>query len=453
MTEVKGSTDRPRRSRAPALLLGGGMLLLLVAGAVLTMPDVGQAALDICGCIGSPRSLGPFDTTNPATYPPGTRVQVQQIDLPVPPDGVFVFTSFRVVPRPVEDSDCCLRLGFIPNERNTPVTILVSGDVEIGPSTNVQLVLNGSDGESWSGSLTGRGGAGGPGGFPGGQGAYQLVNFAAEGGDGLGPAGGAGAPSSPLDSGGHGGFVGSLDLLPLVGGSGGGGGASTSNDVNCGGGGGGGGGGALLIAANGTITVNGYILAQGGNGGSYLNPSCASYGGGGSGGAIRLLASTITSNGNGGIFATPGSGFTGSNNNGAIRLEAFSNTFPVSGTNPVASRAPAPGPLALFITPTVAITAVGGQPVPVPPRGVSGAVDVILPVPGVISIDYSTKAVPSGTIVNVVVKPRVGGPAVTFPSTLNAGNCTSAGVCVGTVAVDLPPGAYVIEARATFQTP
>ena len=38
----------------------------------LVWPGVSLAQLDICGCIGHPRSLGAFDASNSATYPPGT---------------------------------------------------------------------------------------------------------------------------------------------------------------------------------------------------------------------------------------------------------------------------------------------------------------------------------------------------------------------------------------------
>ena len=186
-----------------------------------------------------------------------------------------------------------------------------------------------------------RGGLGGPGGFRGGDGAYQLVNFAGRGGAGLGPGGGAGGNDNYFNNG-HGAaatFLGAPDLLPLVGGSGGGGGASTNTAPNCGGGGGGGGGGALLIAANGTITINGQLLADGGNMGTMSQHSCASGGGPASGGAIRLLATNIAGSGN--IFARGGSNvFTGARaQSGSIRMEALNNTMNVSATDPLAARA------------------------------------------------------------------------------------------------------------------
>jgi hypothetical protein len=441
MVEVKAPAGRVfgRRSIRAALVLGGLPLMLVVAA--LLVPGISRAAFDICGCVGSPRSLGAFDTNNPASYPPGTQNSVQQMRIPLPPDGVLVFDSFRVVARASDFG--FLQFGFIPNETNTPVTILVSGDVEIGPNTSTFLDLAGSPPSC---SDVCEGGVGGPGGFPGGDGAYQLVNLASDGGDGLGPGGGRGGTASPPAHGEGARFLGSFDLLPLVGGSGGGGGASLTNAFGCQGGGGGGGAGAILIAANGTITLNGSIWARGG---SASFSSCGTHGGHGGGGAVRLVAHAIK--GTGSIDALRGGGSL--EGAGAVRLEALSITLPAGSTNPIATRAPAPGPLALAGAPSVAITAVGGQPVPTPPRGITGAIDVTLPSAGVVNIDFRTTTVPSGTLVDVSVKPRVGGSGLTLRAPLNPANCNAAGVCVGAVAVDLPSGAYVIEARATFQRP
>jgi hypothetical protein len=117
----------------------------------------------------------------------------------------------------------------------------------------------------------------------------------------------------------------------------------------------------------------------------------------------------------------------------------------------VAARTAGPGPVANVITPTVAITSVGGQAVPANPQGVYGAVDLVLPVPGTAAVGFSTAGVPVGTTVNVTVKPRVGGAPVTTASTLS--NCDGTGACLGNVSFDLAAGSYFVEARATFQTP
>jgi hypothetical protein len=333
-------------------------------------------------------------------------------------------------------------IRFTRNEANTPVTILVTGDVYIGYRGHV--MVDGNRGTDGTNGLNGEGGLGGPGGFRGADGAYQLVNFASRGGDGLGPGGGAGSDSS--SSGGDGTFVGVPGLLPLVGGSGGGGGGgSPGNGFGCSGGGGGGGGGAILIASNGTITVNGEIRATGGYSGSHRYSNCSSNGGKGSGGAIRLVADTVSGSA-GRLYATGGGA-------GAIRMEAFTNTMSAADTNPTASRAPAPGPIVNPLMPTVAITAVDGEAVWAPPQGAFGEVDVIVPAPGPITIELATSGVPIGTVVDVTIKPRVDGAPIVVNVTLNPDDCDAASDCFAQTIVDLGTGAYTIEARATFQIP
>ena len=236
----------------------------------------------------------------------------------------------------------------------------------------------------------------------------------------------------------------------MIGGSGGGGGGSTSASSGCGAGGGGGGGGALLIAADGIINIDGQIVADGASGGSFGgNPSCSSFGGGGSGGAVRLLATTISGSGN--VYARGGDGGSGPAPTGSIRMEALNNNMIVNRTDPIASRAPGPGPVVNPFMPTVAITTVAGQPVPSPPGGGLGLVDLVLPTPGQTAIELATSGVPTGTTVAVTVKPRVGGVPIVTNTTLTS--CDTNGSCLGSVTVGLAAGAYFVEARATFQTP
>lgn len=406
-------------------------------------------AFDICGCANA-ASLGAFDTLNAATWPPGTEQGFRFITLPLPDDGVLVFDNVNIAPRPSDSG--ALVVSFKPNARNTPVTLLVKGNLTIGPNTSTGIALNGENGTNGQIGDSGKGGAGGPGGFRGGDGAYQLVNFAARGGAGLGPQGGAPGGSSPLSTGGSGVLVGNLQLLPMIGGSGGGGGASSSGASGCSAAGGGGGGGAILVAANGTVTLNGYIAAEGGNGGSPGNSSCASGGGAGAGGAIRIVANAIQ--GTGTLWARSGIPYGTSrptSSYGRIRLEAISNTLPANNTDPVASRSSVPGPVAPPVTPTVRVTGVGGVAAPAVPVGGIGQVDITLPTPGPATVDLTTTAVPSGTIVEVYVKPRVGGPQVTLPVTLLS--CDPAGNCSAQVTATLAAGTYTVEARATFQTP
>jgi len=436
-----------------------GAVLLL--GCLLLGADVSQGASDICGCANSPNSLGDFDAANPATYPPGVSiVQVNgaghaRVTITLPADGILVFKSITIE-NPLVGGCCDQRTDvvFVRSQSNAPATILVSGNVRIDPG--VFLMVNGDDGTGGSSGINGLGGLGGPGGFRGGDGAYQLVNLAADGGAGFGPGGGAPGTGSPaLTKGTNATFVGVPELLPLVGGSGGGGGGSSSNAQNCSAGGGGGGGGALLIAANGTITMNGGMSADGGASGDTPNGGCASGGGTGSGGAIRLVANRVE--GSGVVLARPGRNCLGCGDSdrggarGMIRLEAFENVLAGDRTDPPASRALAPGPLVAPITPLVTITRINGQPVPVPPQGVFGKTDLILPAPGLVPIDIQTSAIPGGTTVQVTVKPRVGGASVSQSPALSA--CDSTGVCTTSTTFDLPPGEFVVEARATFQTP
>jgi hypothetical protein len=163
-----------------------------------------------------------------------------------------------------------------------------------------------------------------------------------------------------------------------------------------------------------------------------------------------MIANTIA--GPGRIFARGGrrNDDNQSAGSGAIRLEAVVNTLGVTLTDPVASRSPTPGPIVNPFTPNVTVTAVAGLPVPSPPQGVFGAVDVQLPVPGPAAIDLSTDGVPVGTTVEVKVKPRVGGAPITQSVTLT--NCDGSGRCLATLTIDLAAGTYAVEARATFQT-
>ena len=422
------------------------VFIAFVIAAALAMAGHAQQ-LDICGCKNNPGSLGAFDTLNAASYPPGTISAFRSLQIPLSADGVMVFSSMNIVPRPSDSS--VITVSFIRNASNTPVTLLVDGNVTIG--TNVTLTVSGDPGSTGSLNALGVGGNGGPGGGRGGDGAYQLINFATAGGAGLRPGGGAGSSlGSNSNPGGSGIFQATSDLLPLIGGAGGGGGGSTSNATSCAGGGGGGGGGALLIAANGTVTVNGTIIADGGDRGG-AGSQCASPGGAGSGGAIRILANTLT--GSGTMDARAGlniSGIRAGTSYGVIRMETLTNTFPVSNTDPLATRTPGPGPVFNVLNPTVAITSVGGQAVPANPVGITGGVDIVLPVPGSTPVVFSTNGVPVGTIVQVTVKPKVGAGADSRAVTLQ--NCSN-GSCIENATFDLAAGSYFIEARATFSTP
>ncbi len=225
-----------------------------------------------------------FDSGSNGSYGAINVPADQTVVLQVPEDGVFHATTVTV--------NGILR--FACNSRNTPVTILATGNVNVayisGSSFAAEILVDGG-----SGSAT-NGGAAGCGGFPGG--APQLSGQTL-GGAGRGPGGGAACvPTAPATSctAQNGQFAsgtrayGSTVLMPLVGGSGGG--AAVSGSTNFGGGGGGGG--AILIASNTAISLPNSnlsrITARGGFGASGAGAS-------GSGGAIRLIAPRVTGNG------------------------------------------------------------------------------------------------------------------------------------------------------------
>ncbi|MCP5152799.1 MAG: hypothetical protein H6983_01445 [Ectothiorhodospiraceae bacterium] len=437
---------RPGRVPAvvPALVLGA---------AWLATPPV-AAQVDICGCAGA-QSLGDFRSVDAATWPPGTTISAPTITIPLPPGGVMVFDSFTVDGYPASPT-ANATVVFSPDAANSPVTMLVKGDVVIDANDTVQV--SGAAGGGGTTGLNGVGGAGGPGGFRGGDGAYQLVNLADDGGPGFGPAGGAGGVSDGSLAGAPGGFVGNIELLPAIGGSGGGGGASPDVVSGCSAGGGGGGGGVLLLAANGTVEIAGNVRANGGaGGGRYSGLVCAGAGAGGAGGAIRILADRLV--GNGAVSATGGVNGSVVAADGAIRLEAFTNETAASIATPVAVRAPAPGPLAPPLAQSVAITALqgeslsraNGQPIATLPQGAFGAVDVLFDVPGIVDVDLETIGVPVGTGVEVTIKPRLGRNIIRRTTTLDPAQCDVDGRCTATVSIDIPAGQHLVEARATFQ--
>ena len=442
------------------------LTLLAIAALAWSAPSTAQ----ICGCAGSPDSLGDFDSLDPATWPPGSTQDSATLTIPLPDDGVLIFDSALFGDLPGVAAPFARIFRFETSgtaRRNVPVTLLVAGDVTLTQSATINL--NGENGARGDSGVTrSTGGAPGPGGSRGGDGAYQIADpdLNEAGGFGFGAGGGsAGDPAAGGDGDGIGGvFVASADLLPLIGGSGGGGGNSRDTLVSCGGGGGGGGGGALLLAANGTVSLTGSIRANGGAGGSNGGQLCSSAGGGGSGGAIRILADTIeqvTTTANitatGGTASPAGQASFGSD--GIVRLEAFTNNFPPNETDPIAFIVGAPGTLVSPINQRVGITSVAGEtlsvrnnlPLDDSPQGAFGEVDVVLLAPGSIAINVATAGIPAGTSVEVVAKARRGGNLISAIAPLVAGNCDATGACQAATSLDLAAGQYVLEARATFQ--
>jgi hypothetical protein len=101
---------------------------LFVVAATIVLTPAGFAAqqiIDLCGCANTP-GLQPFDAGTPSTYPAGTsgcsaNCSSGTITFQVPPDGILRFSSFT--------ANGGFQLGFARNAANSPVTILVAGDV------------------------------------------------------------------------------------------------------------------------------------------------------------------------------------------------------------------------------------------------------------------------------------------------------------------------------------
>ncbi|HBK56541.1 MAG TPA: hypothetical protein DDZ76_09735, partial [Xanthomonadales bacterium] len=252
----------------------------------------------------------------------------------LPDDGVLNYTSINI--------PAGVTVRFQRNTLNTPVQIRVSGNATIDGVIDVSGGDSAAVGTAGDGVIADDGipGSGGPGGFDGGRGgAPGASGFV--GGQGIGPGGGFPSQWQVVSAGvsfgcggGGGGFAidgglgrywggvsgtcntvtqtagggrayGNERLLPLIGGSGGGGAAGGQTFA---GSGGGGGGGAILIAASGTLTINGAIRANGGRAGASAGTGTGGAGRGGGGGAIRLIASTLA--GNGALSAIGGIGAT-----------------------------------------------------------------------------------------------------------------------------------------------
>ena len=411
--------------------------IVLSALFLLTLPFPGYAFES-----GSTGSDGEFNPT-------------ADIELPLPPSGIFNFTNVHI--------PAGVRVTLGKNVANTPVVILATGNVVIegeinidGGNSTIHAITPGPD--------DGKPGVGGPGGYDGGKGGLIITTGQARAGKGHGPGGGIpnssnlvncspagasyGTPGQTFNSCGAqvvAPLYGSPGLIPLLGGSGG---AGANGGNNRFGGGGGGGGGAILIAATGTITITGTISAKGGGGGQLATgiPGSADQnsgrGGEGTGGAIRLVATTVQ--GEGTITAIGGNTTSGANGGaGRIRIEA-ENMLRVNNTTPAYSFS-APFPAFIANLPALRISSVGGVSVPVTPTGFR---DVELPglTTNPVTVEFTTTDVPLGTTVSLSAAPERG-LAVTATSTPVSGSLPS-----GTASVDieLPNGNSTLFAQTSF---
>jgi hypothetical protein len=350
---------------------------------------------------------------------------------------------------------------FKRNSANTPVVLLVQQDANITGAIDVSGSSAPATGAAGNGNVGDDGlpGTGGPGGFdggrsgsyglgPGGGGAGQFINNVCYcGGSGGGFSGAGGADNFNRVPGGA--AYGSATLLPLIGGSGGGGGFGPDQATR--GSGGGGGGGAILIAASGTVRVDGAIYATGGNSG-YTNATNTSAGGGGAGGAIRIVATTIA--GSGTLTASAGAAGdnqwnsnyrAGNGSVGRIRLEA-ENFTRTNTTTPEYSFAP-PGALFLAGAPQLRIARVAGVN---PPAAPTGAADILLPsnLTNPVTVVFETSGVPVGTTAVKLVVTPYNAPPITTTSTPLSGDTTLA---TASASVTLPPGPSVLIATTSYQ--
>lgn len=388
--------------------------------------------------------------------------------IPMPETGVFNYVNISI---PSSST-----VFFDRNSRNTPVTILVSGNVTLAGTISVSGAPRAS-GQSIIGGL------GGPGGFDGGRGGNAAAG-ALSGSTGDGPGGGGGGKSTGTNAGGGGGggFLtpgqnggssdlsligsgggryGTKTLMPLIGGSGGGGSATdpSSGAANTSVGGGGGGG-AILIVCDGTINFTGGIDAQGGGG--TLTAFFGGTGkgsGGGAGGAIRVIATNIIGGspvlsvqGGGG-----GSGFgavaTGGNGgHGYVTVEAYQFTSFNPTVNPSAAylKLGTPTAFSLANPPQLKIKMVAGANAPATPKGTFAAIpdisfDTAPANPVMVMIEAAN--IPLGTKVKVILTPE-SGTSQTVESTPLAGTVA---VSTATASLSLTLGRSLINATAVYE--
>jgi hypothetical protein len=364
----------------------------------------------------------------PGSVPPGTTTSGSTVTVPLPASGLFNFQTVTI--------GSGITVSFTKNARNTPVTILATGNITIAGT----LSVNGRDGQAQQASSTAIsvGGDGGPGGYRGGNGSKLDGSVPAAAGQG--PGGGAAAPPTLNAAGSFGTYgTSSGSLNPLFGGSGGGGGyTSTAFGVpTFSGGGGGGGGGAIVIASSTRITVNGALTADGGSAGA-----C---GGSGSGGAVRLVAPVIAGAGTISAVSPPSCAQTQAS--GRIRLEAYTNAYTGNASPFFFTSAPAPGPVtatgnpALINLPTLTISSVGGISTPAAPSGSYASADMTLPTGTTNPVPVVLTAVntPLNTAVTLKLVPVAGIPT-TFPISALSGTFASS---TGSANVTFPTGGQV----------
>lgn len=435
--------------------------------------------------IATPAALA-FDSGS--TGADGALAPTVNTEIQLPPSGILNYTSINI--------PAGVTVKFKKNALNTPVYLLVSGDVTVSGIIDLDGTDSPPAGTYGNGNTADDGmpGRGGPGGYDGGRGGRDDPSLRPDiirGGAGLGPGGGRGGiesdnggglcsagryyryglGASHAQAGSNHYFAiycgasfanlsvaakpyGSNALQPLLGGSGGGGGTGGSNYAGVGGGGGGG---AILIAASGTIDLKAgsFISANGGSAGGFAGTGAGDWAGGGSGGAVRLIATNLrgngtintyggcaTENGNRSRYCGVDAGGLGGSF-GRVRLEAETITF--SGATNPAYTTDSPGPIFLSNVPSLRIATVAGTAVPAVP---TGNADVTLPanLTNPVAVTFQTTNVPTGNTVLLKVVPAYGSPIEVISPAISgtAANGTAS------VQVALPQGPSVLQATTTY---
>jgi len=359
----------------------------------------------------------------------------------VPADGILNYSTYNV-----PDG---VTVRYLRNAGNTPVFILVQGDAVI----DGVIDISGLDGDRLGDSP--------PGGFDGGQ---PHPNGSAYG---AGPGGGAGGDNA---SGGAGGSFGSRGrstgsghvpgdvygselLQPLLGGSGGGSTFTASSTLEAYRGGGGAG--ALMIAASGTLTLNGEIAATGGDGAPQDATANIPGAGAGSGGGVRLIATTLA--GTGVIDVSGGTGGLGLNGTstrnggdggaGRVRLEADLLDF---GGTVVPNVVTTSDPRTVFLAdmPQIRITSIAGVSVPANPTG-EGDVSLPADTANPVTVAFEANHVTVGSTVELTVKHAWRGLRTATSDPLSGTEASS----TASADVNLEEGPSVLTASVTFAPP
>jgi hypothetical protein len=363
--DVSGSLDLPKRKERKFAMQRFAMLLWVAAA----LSIVAHAQTFSSGSTGAD---GALDLTS------GDRV------VQLPESGILNYTTINIPANKV--------LRFKPNLRNTPVTLLAQGDVNIAGQISVSAGEN-----AQVGVVTGAGTGSdarfpGPGGFFGG--AISQPGF--------GP--GGGLPISGFSDSKNAKWVGPLSLVPIIGGSGGAG-------PTCGGFSGGGGGGAIVLASSKSIVISGSIYATGSSPSTVYECLVVDTGGGGSGGAVRLVANSVTVSGN-----LNASGFPGLANAGTIRVEAPLEALNFTGGSiPAAVRSTINPAIVSSAPPNLTIVSVGGFPVPSYSGTRFDTVDLLLPnqLPDPISVVVQASNIPVSTPVKITFGTSTGASSTT----------------------------------------